>query len=55
MKPQTSKCYQRGSLSGIKPYAMPQLVVYGTVTDLTAGGSASANENSGAPIFQKRP
>jgi hypothetical protein len=45
----------RASKNTLKPYVRTRLMVYGKVTELTAGGSAHANENSGAPQFRKRP
>jgi len=32
------------------PYKKPELVRFGKVTELTAGTSATANENSGATV-----
>jgi hypothetical protein len=36
-------------------YRRPALRVYGSMSALTAGGSGSANENSGAAQNQRRP
>ena len=58
MRIMTAKTLVRCTLASkkpLKPYVQTRLMVYGKVTELTAGGSAHANENSGAPQFRKRP
>ena len=38
-----------------RPYQKPELLVYGTVKDLTAGGSGNAQENLGNDPLKWRP
>ncbi len=41
----------------LKPivYSSPKLTVFGTVSEMTAGGSGTASEDSSSPLGQRRP